>query len=145
MPKPLICHTASHQHCCCTRPYQKTGRISFTTKHRPFCHLISLISLHRPCFTVNQNVLFTEIPLFSRKSLFQICFNGIQIIEKCFPGSISLINNSCLTIFHRRPVQAEAMTGQCPGIYKFRKIYSLSVNVLRSVINTFCILVVAVK
>lgn len=75
----------------------------------------------------------------------KVCFKRIQVIERCFPESISLINKSCLTIFHRRPVPAEAMTGQCPGIYKFRKIYPLLVTVLISVINIFCILVIVVK
>lgn len=137
MSMPLNCHTASLQHCCSTRPYQRSVRTSFTIKHS-FCHLIILISLHRPCLTVNQNVLFTELSQFSgvlRKSLFQVCFRSIKVIEKCSPGNISLSAKCCLIIFHRRPVQAEAMGGQQLGISKFRKIYALLVTI--SVINMY--------
>lgn len=123
---PLTCHTAPLQDCCSTTPYQRSERISFTIKHS-FCYLIFFISLRRPCLTVNQNVLFTRLSQFSnilRKSFFQAFFKSIQVTERCSPGDISLNDRCCLTIFLRRPVQAEAMSGQCLGIYKLRKIYT---------------------
>lgn len=118
---------------------KRSGRISFTIKHS-FCHHIILISLHRLCLPVNPNVLFTQLSQFSRvlrKSLFWVCFKSIQVIERCSPWNISLSTKCCLTICYRRPVQAEGMSGQCLGIYKFRRVYPFLVTALIAVVKTF--------
>jgi len=121
---PLTCCTAYCEHCCCTRLYQTPERISFTIKHS-FCSLAILISVRRPCLTVNQNILFTQLSRFSRmlrKSLLQVCFKSIQVIGKCSAGNISLSGRCCLTVFHRRLLQAEAMSGQCLGFINSKNI-----------------------
>lgn len=73
-----------------------------------------------------------------KKSLFQVCFKIIQIIERGSRGNIRQNNKCCLIIFHRGPVQGKAMSGQHVLICKFRKTYPL-VIVQVSAVNT-CIL-----